>query len=156
MLQSNDGKVINQNLAWRSQLKQEPELIEIVDVFIRCLSAENIKQQPTEVKIPDSLHNLRDSVGFLSPEKTKGRTSSTTLLQERAKIPNFNSASSCCYYTQLNTYVCTIPQKNGQERVWQFSTQQLFDMTLVLAQDVTEQHLAAKELQAKNADLIQP
>ncbi|NEQ41132.1 MAG: hybrid sensor histidine kinase/response regulator [Okeania sp. SIO3I5] len=155
MLQSNKGKLINQNLAWRSQLKQEPELIEIVDVVIRCLSAENIKQQPTEVKMPDSLHKLRDSVGFLSSETTKGITPSTTLLQERAKIPNFNSASSCCHYTQLNTYVCTIPKKNGQERVWQFSSQQLFDMTLVLAQDVTEQHLVGKELQAKNADLIQ-
>ncbi len=154
MLKSNDGKVINQNLAWRSQIEKESELIEIVDAFIG-LSAKNIKQQPTKVKMPDSLVVLGDSVAFSCPAITHGKISPTTLLQERAKIPKSNSASSWCYNTQPDTYVCTCPQKNGQERVWQFSSQQFFDLTLVLAQDVTEQHLVAKELQAKNADLIQ-
>ncbi|WP_426562671.1 ATP-binding response regulator [Dapis sp. BLCC M172] len=154
MLKSNDGKVINQNLAWRSQIEKESELIEIVDAVVG-LSAKNIKQQPKEVKMPDSLAVLGDSFAFSCPGTSNGRISPTTLLQERAKIPKLNSASSWCYNTQPDTYVCTCPQKNGQERVWQFSSQQFFDLTLVLAQDVTEQHLVAKELQAKNADLIQ-
>ncbi|NES06987.1 MAG: response regulator [Okeania sp. SIO2F4] len=154
MLQSNDGKVINQNLAWRSQIEKESELIEIVDAVVG-LSAKNIKQKPTKVKIPESLAVLRDSVTFSCPAITHGKISPTTLLQERAKRPKSNSASSWCYNTQPDTYVCTCPQKDGQERVWQFSSQQFFDLTLVLAQDVTEQHLVAKELQAKNADLIQ-
>ncbi|MGD1806337.1 ATP-binding response regulator [Dapis sp. BLCC M126] len=154
MLQSNDGKVINQNLAWRSQIEKESELIEIVDAVVG-LSAKNIKQQPTEVKIPDSLGVLRDSVEFSCPGTTNEKIFPTALLQKQAKIPKSHSASSWCYNTQPDTYVCTCPQKNGQERVWQFSSQQFFDLTLVLAQDVTEQHLVAKELQAKNADLIQ-
>ncbi len=152
MLQSRDGKVINQNLAWHSQIKKESELREIVDTFI---SLSNIKQQPAEVKMPDSLAMMRDGVAFSCPATTNLRTSPTTLLQERAKLPKSNSASSSCYYTQADTYICTYPEKNGQERVWQFSSQPLFDLRLVLAQDVTEQHLVAKELQAKNADLIQ-
>ena len=121
MLQSNDGKVINHNLAWRSQVEKESELKEIVDAVIG-LSTKN---------------------------------TNTALLQEQVKKPKLNSTSSWCYYTQPGTYVCTSLQKNGQEQVWQFSSQQLFDLILVLAQDVTEQHLVAKELQAKNADLIQ-
>ncbi|MCL2934345.1 MAG: HAMP domain-containing histidine kinase, partial [Trichodesmium sp. MAG_R03] len=154
MLQSKDGKVINHNLAWRSQIEKESELIEIVDAVIG-LSAKNknTKQQLTQVKMPDSLAILGDGVAFLCPRTTNGRISPTTLLQEQAKRPKSNS--SWCYYTQPGAYVCTYPQKNGQERVWQFSSQQLFDLILVLAQDVTEQHLVAKELQAKNADLIQ-
>ncbi|MEM1170201.1 MAG: ATP-binding protein [Cyanobacteria bacterium P01_H01_bin.35] len=154
MLKSNDGKVINQNLAWRSQIEKESELIEIVDAVVG-LSDKNIKQQPTTVKMPESLAVLGGSVKFSCPGTTNSRISPTTLLQERAKIPKSNSACSWCYNTEPDTYVCTYPQKNGQERVWQFSSQQFCDLTLVLAQDVTEQHLVAKELQAKNADLIQ-
>lgn len=68
-----------------------------------------------------------------------------------------------------NTYVCTYPHQTGSERVWQLIEQPLTqiadiddlsgtsatDLWLVIAQDVTEQELVAKELAAKNADLIQ-
>ncbi|MEB3339991.1 MAG: hybrid sensor histidine kinase/response regulator [Okeania sp.] len=154
MLQNNEGKVINQNLAWRSEIEKESELREIVDTVV-SLSTNNIKQQPSQVKMPDSLAIFRDGITFSCPTTTDWKISPTTLLEERAKIPKPNSNSSWCYYTQPDTYVCTCPQQNGPERVWQFSSQELFDLTLVLAQDVTEQHLVAKELQAKNADLIQ-
>lgn len=156
MLQSNDGKVINQNLAWRSHIGKEPDLIEIVDAVMGLLAknTKNTQQQPTQAKIPDSIAILEDGVAFSCPIKTNGRVSPAKLLQKRAQVPQSNSASSWCYYTHPGTYVCTCPQKNGQERVWHFSSQQLFDLTLVLAQDVTKQHLVAKELQDKNADLI--
>ncbi|MGK7922312.1 MAG: ATP-binding protein [Trichodesmium sp.] len=154
MLQSRYGKVINQNLAWRSQLKQESELREIVDTFIRL---SNIQEETPEVKMPDSLTMMRDGMEFSCPATNNWKISPTTLLQEQPKIPKLNSASSSswCYYAQPDTYVCTYSDQNGQDRVWQFSSQPLFDLVLVIAQDVTEQHLVAKELQAKNADLIQ-
>ncbi|NES64522.1 MAG: hybrid sensor histidine kinase/response regulator, partial [Okeania sp. SIO2D1] len=154
MLQGNDGEIIKQNLAWRSQITKESDLMKIADAVV-SLSRKNIKQQPRGVTTPDSLGVVKDMITLSCPATTNWRFSPTTLLQERAKLPELNSASSFCYYTQPDTYICTCPQENGQERVWQFSSQPLFDLTLILAQDVTEQRLIAKELEAKNADLIQ-
>ncbi|NET29870.1 hybrid sensor histidine kinase/response regulator [Okeania sp. SIO1I7] len=154
MLQSNDGEIIKQNLAWRSQITKESDLMEIADAVV-SLSTKNIKQQSRRVEMPDSLAVVKDMITLSCPATTNWRFSPATLLQERAKLPESNSASSFCYYTQPDTYICTCPQENGQERVWQFSSQPLFDLTLILAQDVTEQRLIAKELEAKNADLIQ-
>lgn len=155
MLQSSEGKVINQNLAWRSQVEAESELMEVADVVGR-LSAYNTKLQPTEIDIPDSLSLLGDAVTLSCPATTNWRFSPTKLLQEQVQLPTSKASSSWCYPgSQPNTYVCICPPINGQERVWQFSSQPLFDLTLVLAQDITEQHLVAKELEAKNADLIQ-
>ncbi|NER03629.1 MAG: hybrid sensor histidine kinase/response regulator, partial [Okeania sp. SIO3C4] len=154
MLQSNDGEIIKQNLAWRSQIEKESDLMKIADAVVN-LSSKNIKQQQKGVTMPDSLTVVNDMIRLSCPATTNWRFSPATLLQEQAKLPESNSASSCFYYTQPNTYICTCPQKNGQERVWQFSSQPLFDLTLILAQDVTEQRLIAKELEAKNADLIQ-
>ena len=157
MLQSNNGKVINQNLAWRSEIEKESKLIEIVDsvIGLSAKNTQNTKHRSTQVRMPDNLAVSGDSVTFSSPTTTNGRISPGTVNQEAAEAPKSNSTSSSCYYARPDTYVCTCPQKNGQERVWQFSSHKLFDLTLVLAQDVTEQHLVAKELQAKNADLIQ-
>lgn len=154
MLQNNKGEIIKQNLAWRSQITKESDLMKIADAVV-SLSGKNIKQQSTEVTTPDSLAAVKDIITFSCPATTNWRFSPATLLQERANLPESNFASSFCYYTQPNTYLCTCPQENGQERVWQFSSQPLFDLTLILAQDVTEQRLIAKELEAKNADLIQ-
>ncbi|PSB05574.1 hybrid sensor histidine kinase/response regulator, partial [filamentous cyanobacterium Phorm 46] len=54
-----------------------------------------------------------------------------------------------------DTYICECPLQTGQERIWQFVKQPLSDgLILVMGQDVTEEHLVAKELAAKNADLI--
>ncbi|MDY7003876.1 MAG: ATP-binding protein [Cyanobacteriota bacterium] len=154
MLQSNDGEIIKENLAWRSQITKESDLMKIADAVVN-LSSKNIKQKPKGVKMPDSLAVVKDMTTLSCPATTNWKFSLATLLQERGKLPESNSASSFCYYTQPDTYICTCPQKNGHERVWKFSSQPLFDLTLILAQDVTEQRLIAKELEAKNADLIQ-
>ena len=48
------------------------------------------------------------------------------------------------------TYICDCPVQKGQERIWQFVKQPLSDqLILVMGQDVTEEHLVAKELAAK-------
>lgn len=154
MLQSSDGKIIDQNLAWRSQITKESDLMEIADAVV-SLSTKNIKQQARGVEMPDSIAAVKDIITLSCPTTNNWRFSPATLLQERGKLLESNSASTFCYYTQADTYICTCPQENGQERVWQFSSQRLFDLTLILAQDVTEQRLVAKELKAKNADLIQ-
>lgn len=155
MLQSTEGKVVNQNLAWRSQVETESELMEVADAVAR-LSPYNTKLQSTEIDIPDSLSLLNDHVSLSCPATTNWRFSPTKLLQEQTQLPKSKASSSWCYPgSQPNTYICICPQKNGQERVWQFTSQPLFDLTLVLAQDITEQHLVARELEAKNADLIQ-
>lgn len=66
--------------------------------------------------------------------------------------------------SQQNNYICTLPNQNGQERVWQFvkilleSEKIALPLThkvwILLATDVTEQQQLAAELVAKNADLI--
>ncbi len=157
MLQSSEGIVLNQNLAWRSQVETESEFMEVADAVAR-LSLYNTKLQSTqtEIDIPDSLSLIRESVTLSCPATTNWRFSPTKLFPEQAQLERSKTSSSWCYPgPQPNTYICICPQENGQERVWQFSSQPLFDLTLVLAQDITEQHLVARELEAKNADLIQ-
>ena len=61
----------------------------------------------------------------------------------------------CPMACKPDTYICDCPVQKGQERIWQFVKQPLSDkLILVMGQDVTEEHLVAKELAAKNADLI--
>ena len=65
--------------------------------------------------------------------------------------------------SQQNNCICTLPKQNGQERVWQFVKIPLeseialpltHKVSILLANDVTEQQQLAAELVAKNADLI--
>lgn len=80
---------------------------------------------------------------------------------------------SCQRLPQSGNCVCLCETKTDGDRMWQFSGTRLGDQLplissddlpdsvppervwLVLAQDVTEQHQVAKELAAKNADLVQ-
>jgi signal transduction histidine kinase/CheY-like chemotaxis protein len=64
---------------------------------------------------------------------------------------------------QQDTCICTLPKQNGQEQVWQFVKITLESeialpltdkVSILLANDVTEQQQLAAELVAKNADLI--
>lgn len=79
------------------------------------------------------------------------------------------AASVCRLGAKPDTYICASPSQTGGERVWYLMKQPLMptsevsdttgnpppELWLVFAQDVTEQELVAKELAAKNADLIQ-
>jgi signal transduction histidine kinase/DNA-binding response OmpR family regulator len=80
---------------------------------------------------------------------------------------------SCQRLPQSGNCVCLFETQTDGDRVWQFSGTRLGDrlpliyptdvpasvlserVWLVLAQDITEQHQVAKELAAKNADLVQ-
>ncbi|MEO1210451.1 MAG: ATP-binding protein [Cyanobacteria bacterium J06638_20] len=82
-------------------------------------------------------------------------------------------SGSCQRLPQSGNCVCLCETKADGDRVWQFSGTRLGDrlplihpadlpasvpperVWLVLAQDITEQHQVAKELAAKNADLVQ-
>lgn len=130
-----NGEVLSQNLAWRSLIGSAPLPVQEAAETIKNLSG-----------LPPT-----------GPEEEEAEPS---------------HRSYCHLGAQPNTYICVCPISPGQERVWQFVKQPLESqwggrdcftspapappcLWLVLAQDVTEQHLVAQELAAKNADLVQ-
>jgi len=91
-------------------------------------------------------------------------------------MSGLQSPGSCRPVPHTNTCVCLCEMEEGGDRIWQFSgtllgylppapdptavliqsaATQGEKLWLILAQDVTEQHQVAKELAAKNADLMQ-
>ena len=162
MLQTSQGEVVTQNIAWRQQLGalKDPEGIRkqvetiLTPKYIYANPQENQKTDPF------TTHRQRTS------------PSTFTFVQE-SPLPVNEAANHCVLDTQLGICTCVVEIKTGQERVWQFakipldsnelkiwvSESEVPEITeelwLILATDVTEQQQLCKELAAKNADLIQ-
>ena len=117
------------------------------------------------VPLDPSLSATHESDGFLHADSMW-----EALLQSASQL---HQRGSCQRLPQSGNCVCLCETKTDGDRIWQFSGTRLGDQLplissddlpdsvspervwLVLAQDVTEQHQAAKELAAKNADLVQ-
>ena len=157
-LLSNDGQIITQNAAWKSLLGAGPE------------PALNTTETGTNSGKPFSHSSacVSRSAGNSVPEDCRN-WGGTALAQEDSNCsgpactiaqPLASSTSTapswCAIAAKPDNYTCTSPAHKGKDRTWQFVKQPLSEtLTLVLAQDVTEEQLVAKELAAKNADLIQ-
>lgn len=143
MLQTSTGDVVARNHAWTQQLEE----------------------------LSDPRWVQRDAAAVLEQS-----------MIERVSLEQ-PAAQLCQIGADTNTCLCLCPLKNGQERMLQFVKVRLAaasaegapewpfqlaalagelhvhpaiaDLWLVLAQDVTEQHQLARELAAKNADLVQ-
>ncbi|MBD2461771.1 hybrid sensor histidine kinase/response regulator [Oscillatoria sp. FACHB-1407] len=212
MLQTGDGRVIGQNLAWRQQIGELKDLPTVQREATLLLETSSGGSETNT-----SLESFMDASDLYGDRSNP--LSSTTLprLSDLSPTPAPYSSgvsvqssqpptSSVCHSgTNSDTCVCICSMKNGQERVWQFvkiplrlapdhttidwsnSTTgdrfltippfhlaslasnlgvdgSLVDLSaiatantlwLVQAQDTTEQQQVAKELAAKNADLIQ-
>jgi signal transduction histidine kinase/CheY-like chemotaxis protein len=133
-LQSSNGEIITHNLSWSEQ---------IGDIFLTSqISVETSKKSE---KLPNNDEALMLS-SFLAIEA-----------ENNAKL-------SALLQGEVQAQIITTINK-GEEYIWQlvkvpFLVEESFSQSeknlwLVMAQDITEQQQIAKELAAKNADLIQ-
>ncbi|HEY9866335.1 MAG TPA: CBS domain-containing protein, partial [Candidatus Obscuribacterales bacterium] len=162
MIQQEDGKIVSQNLAWRSLIGLGSQVVqEVAETVIRW--------DQTSVIFSQEENRLN------SPLETSGNWGLlSNPLTHVAEPIIANSASLempqwCQLGSKADSYICICPIAQNQERVWQFTRQQLNakseiglylendtdNLWLVFAQDITEQHRVAQELTAKNTDLIQ-
>lgn len=167
-LQTPSGQIVSQNASWRTLLGAGPEPIPEPAANLGKHSSHKPNHSTTEytstqveaitqeckslVGVGRSGDSLRDS--FAARDST-GATSCPLPLYAAASPSTLTAPAWCPTAGKPDTYICDCPVQTGQERIWQFVKQPLSDnLILVMGQDVTEEHLVAKELAAKNADLI--
>lgn len=167
-LQTPSGQIVSQNAAWRILLGAGPQPIPEPAANLGKHSSHKPSHVTSEyqsvqfeaitsecrslVGVSRSGDSLRDSFG--SPDATAA-TSCPLPLYSAASPSTLTAPAWCAIAGKPDTYICDCPVQTGQERIWQFVKQPLGDqLILVMGQDVTEEHLVAKELAAKNADLI--
>jgi signal transduction histidine kinase/CheY-like chemotaxis protein len=166
-LQTPTGQIVSQNAAWRILLGAGPEPVPEPTANLGKHSPHKPSHLTTEYQSVEveavtkecrslvgasrSGDSLRDS--FAARDSTAATSCPLPLY---AASPSTLTAPAWCPTAgKPDTYICDCPVQTGQERIWQFVKQPLSDnLILVMGQDVTEEHLVAKELAAKNADLI--
>ena len=167
-LQTPTAQIVSQNAAWRILLGAGPEPVpepaanlgkhsprkpshltsEYKSVQLEAIT----KECRSLVGARSSGDSLRDS--FAARDSTAA-TSCPLPLYAAASPSTLTAPAWCPTAGKPDTYICECPVQKGQERIWQFVKQPLSEqLILVMGQDVTEEHLVAKELAAKNADLI--
>ncbi|MEG4146181.1 ATP-binding protein [Microcoleus sp. Pol12B5] len=167
-LQTPTAQIVSQNAAWRILLGAGPEPVPEPAANLGKHSPRKPSHLTSEYKslqlegittdcrslvgASRSGDSLRDS--FAARDSTAA-TSCPLPLYAAASPSTLTAPAWCPMAGKPDTYICECPVQKGQERIWQFVKQPLSDkLILVMGQDVTEEHLVAKELAAKNADLI--
>ena len=159
-LQTPTAQIVSQNAAWRIFLGAGPEPVPEPAANLRKQSPHKPSHLTTEYKSVQ-LEALTQECMSLVAASSSGERDSTAAIS--CPLPLYAAASPstltapawCPMAGKPDTYICDCPVQKGQERIWQFVKQPLSDqLILVMGQDVTEEHLVAKELAAKNADLI--
>lgn len=159
-LQTPSGQIVSQNAAWRILLGAGPEPVPEPAVGPNRQSAHKPGKKATEDQsAPTSVvsQEFKTLVGVARSDDRDDRavTSCPLPLYTAASPSTLTSPAWCPIAGKPDTYTCDCPLQKGQQRTWQFVKQPLSDnLILVMGQDVTEEHLVAKELAAKNADLI--
>lgn len=161
MIQQDDGKIISQNLAWRSLIGLGSQVVqEVAETVIRWDQTSGIFSE--RENRPNSPLETSGNWGLLSNPLTHV---GEPLIANSASL---EMPQWCQLGSKPDSYVCICPVAQNQERVWQFTRQQLNpkseiglylenatdNLWLVFAQDITEQHRVAQDLTAKNTDLI--
>ncbi len=159
-LQTPTGQIVSQNAAWRILLGAGPEPIPEPAANLGKNSPQKPSHSTTEytrAQVEAIAQECRSLVGASrSGDQSSTAATSCSLPLYAAASPSTLIAPAWCPIAgKPDTYICDCPVQTGQERIWQFVKQPLSDnLILVMGQDVTEEHLVAKELAAKNADLI--
>jgi signal transduction histidine kinase/DNA-binding response OmpR family regulator len=167
MLQTSSGQVLTQNLAWRQQIGelQDPYSIrQDAATFLEAIadrpaypsgSACRLGMDPNTCICVCPMKNgqeriwqfIKIALGSIPAESALARVGTLTRLESReqeAVASHFHLASLESNLGEDVSQPETVSQPVVGEALW-----------LVLAQDTTEQQQVAKELAAKNADLIQ-
>ncbi|MEG4533241.1 ATP-binding protein [Microcoleus sp. D2_18a_D3] len=167
-LQTPTAQIVSQNAAWRTLLGAGPEPVPEPAANLGKHSPRKPSHLTSEyksVQLEGITTDCRSLVGasrsgdslqdsFAARDSTAA-TSCPLPLYAAASPSTLTAPAWCPMAGKPDTYICECPVQKGQERIWQFVKQPLSDkLILVMGQDVTEEHLVAKELAAKNADLI--
>jgi signal transduction histidine kinase/CheY-like chemotaxis protein len=163
-LQTPTGQIVSQNAAWRILLGAGPEPVPEPAANLGTPKPSKPTSLTTEyqsVNTASLTKECRSLVGAAkapdrdSTRDSTGATSCPLPLYAAASPSTLTAPAWCPIAGKPDTYICDCPVQKGQERTWQFIKQPLSDnLILVMGQDVTEEHLVAKELAAKNTDLI--
>lgn len=159
-LQTPAAQIVSQNAAWRTLLGAGPEPIPEPAANLRKHSPHKPSHLTTEYKSVQVEAITQECMSLVGASRSGDRdltpaTSCPLPLYAAASPSTLTAPAWCPMAGKPDTYICECPVQTGQERIWQFVKQPLSDkLILVMGQDVTEEHLVAKELAAKNADLI--
>ena len=163
-LQTPTGQIVSQNAPWRTLLGAGPEPVAepVAEPAVNPhrLSPHKPGREATEYKSAANLDVTQEFRSLVGVTRSGDRDSTTATscplpLYAAASPSTLTSPAWCPTPGKPDTYICDCPVEKGQERIWQFVKQPLSDnLILVMGQDVSEEHLVAKELAAKNADLI--
>ncbi len=159
-LQTPTAQIVSQNAAWRILLGAGPEPVPEPAANLGKHSPRKPSHLTSEyksVQLEAITKECRSLVGARSSgdRDSTAATSCPLPLYAAASPSTLTAPAWCPTAGKPDTYICDCPVQKGQERIWQFVKQPLSDqLILVMGQDVTEEHLVAKELAAKNADLI--
>ncbi|MEG4066024.1 ATP-binding protein [Microcoleus sp. Pol11C2] len=159
-LQTPTAQIVSQNAAWRILLGAGPEPVPEPAANLGKHSPRKPSHLTSEyksVQLEAITKECRSLVGASrSGDRDSTAATSCPLPLYAAASPSTLTAPAWCPTAgKPDTYICECPVQKDQERIWQFVKQPLSDkLILVMGQDVTEEHLVAKELAAKNADLI--
>lgn len=159
-LQTPTAQIVSQNAAWRIFLGAGPEPVPEPAANLRKHSPHKPSHLTTEYKSVQLEALTQECMSLVGASRSGERDSTTATscplpLYAAASPSTLTAPAWCPTAGKPDTYICDCPVQKGQERIWQFVKQPLSDkLILVMGQDVTEEHLVAKELAAKNADLI--
>lgn len=163
-LQTPTGQIVSQNAAWRILLGAGPEPVPEPAANLGTPNPSKPSPLNTEYQSANPTAITQECRSLVGAAKTPDRdTNGDSTAATSCPLPLYAAASPstltapawCPIAGKPDTYICDCPVQKGQQRTWQFVKQPLSDnLILVMGQDVTEEHLVAKELAAKNADLI--
>ncbi|MEG4587343.1 ATP-binding protein [Microcoleus sp. MOSTC5] len=159
-LQTPTAQIVSQNAAWRILLGAGPEPVPEPAANLGKHSPHKPSHLTTEYKSLQVDPITQECMSLVGASRSGDRdstpaTSCPLPLYAAASPSTLTAPAWCPTAGKPDTYICECPVQKGQERIWQFVKQPLSDkLILVMGQDVTEEHLVAKELAAKNADLI--
>ncbi|NJR23993.1 MAG: hybrid sensor histidine kinase/response regulator [Richelia sp. CSU_2_1] len=156
-LQTLTGQIVSQNAAWRIFLGGGPQPI--------AETAAAAGQTSNQLDLTDAAYQrvqvaaftkeCRSLVGAARVAESKNTANSCPLPLYSAAQSSLTAPAWCPIASKSDTKLCDCPIHHERERIWQFVKQPLSPhLILIVGQDVTEEHLVAKELAAKNADLI--
>ncbi|WP_449419109.1 ATP-binding response regulator [Phormidium nigroviride] len=157
-LLSNDGQIITQNAAWKSLLGAGPEpALQAAETGSNSAKAFSHSSASVSRNAGNSVpEDGRNWGGTALAQEDSNCSGPACAIAQPLAFSTSTAPSWCAIAAKPDNYTCTSPAHQGKDRTWQFVKQPLSEtLTLVLAQDVTEEQLVAKELAAKNADLIQ-
>ena len=167
-LQTPTGQIVSQNAVWRILLGAGPEPVPEPAANLGKHSPHkpsHLTTEYTSAQVEAIAQECKSLVGVgrsgdglpdsFAARDAAAATSCSLPLYAAASPSTLTAPAWCPTAGKPDTYICDCPVQKGQERIWQFVKQPLWDnLILVMGQDVTEEHLVAKELAAKNADLI--